>query len=121
MVFEGDDEWDTFHLAAVDDDGHPIAVVTFLERECPVRPGCFPARRLRGMAVATDRQGEGLGATLLAAGIERCRSEGIAVVWAHARVSAIGFYEANGMPADSDVYIYGDVQLPHRTAVVDLR
>jgi GNAT superfamily N-acetyltransferase len=129
VAFEGDDEWDTFHLAAVDpgdqgDPGEPrvVGVVTFLERECPCRPGVHPARQLRGMAVADDRQGEGLGAALLAAGVARCRDEGDAVVWAHARESAVGFYEAHGMTAEGDVYDHpvGDGTIPHRTVVLDL-
>ena len=120
VVFEGDDEWETVHLAAVEPDQRIVGVVTFLERACPVRPGVFPVRQLRGMAVATDRQGSGLGAQLLAAGLDRCRSEGVDLVWAHARVAALDFYLANGFTSESDVYVFGDVNLPHRTVVADL-
>jgi len=120
VVFEGDDEWDTFHLAAVEDDLTTVGVITFLERECPRRPGLHPARQLRGMAVATGQQGNGVGGALLRAGLERCRAEGAAVAWAHARVSAVSWYEAHGMPAEGDVYIFGDVRLPHRTVVLEL-
>ena len=95
-------------------------MVTFLERECPARPGVHPARQLRGMAVAADRQGTGIGASLLRAGLDRCRAEGAAVVWAHARVTAVSGYEAHGMSAEGDVYVFGDVHLPHRLVVVDL-
>lgn len=97
-----------------------MGVVTFLERECPARPGVHPARQLRGMAVAADRQGTGIGASLLRAGLDRCRAEGAAVVWAHARVTAVSWYEAHGMSAEGDVYIFGDVHLPHLLVVVDL-
>lgn len=102
----------------MDDDLTVVGVVTFLDRECPVRPGVFPARQLRGMAVAVDRQGEGLGARLLAEGVERC---GPALVWAHARLPAVGFYEAHGFTAEGDVYDHpvGDGTLPHRTVVLD--
>jgi len=71
------------------------------------------------MAVATDQQGNGVGAALLRAGLDRCWAEGAAVVWAHARVTAVAWYEAHGLPAEGDVYIYGDVRLPHRTVVVE--
>jgi GNAT superfamily N-acetyltransferase len=123
VAWEGDDEWETFHLAAVDDDLTVVGAVTFLDRECPRRPGTFPARQLRGMAVARPRQGTGLGAALLAAGVDRCRSEAVAVVWAHARLPAVGFYEAHGLDAEGDVYDHpiGDETLPHRTVVLDLR
>lgn len=120
VVFEGDDEWETFHLAAVDDDGATRAVATFLDRECPTRPGLHPARQVRGMAVAGDRQGTGLGAAVLAAGLERCRAEGAAVVWAHARLTAVGWYEAHGLPAEGEVYVHGDLHLPHRLVVREL-
>jgi predicted N-acetyltransferase YhbS len=120
VVFEGDDERDTFHLAAVDDDGTTVGIVTFLERECPLRPGVHPTRQLRGMAVATDRQGAGLGSALLRAGIERCRAEGVVVLWAHARLNVVPWYEAHGLAADGDVYVYGVMDLPHRLVVRDL-
>jgi GNAT superfamily N-acetyltransferase len=122
VAFEGDDEWDSFHLAAVDDDTTVVGVITFVERACPVRDGVYPARQFRGMAVAEGRQGEGVGRDLLAAGVDRCRDEGIAVVWAHARLSAVDFYTAHGMTAEGDVYDHevGDGTLPHRTVVLDL-
>ena len=120
VVFAGDDERDTFHLGAVDEDGTTVGIVTFLERECPNRPDVHPARQLRGMAVAADRQGEGLGTALLRAGIERCRAEGVAVVWAHARLAAVPWYEAHGLPAEGDVYVFGVMGLPHRLVVIDL-
>ncbi|MET0491000.1 MAG: GNAT family N-acetyltransferase [Acidimicrobiales bacterium] len=120
VVFAGDDERDTFHLGAVDEDGTTVGIVTFLERECPNRPDVHPARQLRGMAVAADRQGQGLGTALLRAGIERCRAEGVAVVWAHARLPAVPWYEAHGLPAEGDVYVFGVMGLPHRLVVTDL-
>jgi predicted N-acetyltransferase YhbS len=104
----------------VDEDGTTVGVITFLERECPGRPGVHPARQLRGMAVATDRQGEGLGSALLTAGIERCRADGVAVVWAHARLSAVPWYEARGLPAEGEGYVFGVMDLPHRLVVRDL-
>jgi predicted GNAT family N-acyltransferase len=120
VELDGDDEWETVHLATVEDDGTIVAVATFLDRECPLRPGVHPARQLRGMAVATERQGEGLGGELLAAGIERCREDGAVIVWAHARTAAVPWYEAHGLPAEGDEYVYGVMDLPHRTVVLDL-
>ena len=63
---------------------------------------------------------EGLGTALLRAGIERCRAEGVAVVWAHARLTAVPWYEAHGLPAEGDVYVFGVMGLPHRLVVTDL-
>ena len=123
MAWEGDDEHESFHLAAVDPDGTVVGVVTFLDRACPVRPDVFPARQLRGMAVSHERQGTGIGVALLDAGLARCRDEGVAVVWAHARESAVDWYEAHGMAGEGAGYDreVGDGSLPHRTVVVDLR
>jgi GNAT superfamily N-acetyltransferase len=105
----------------VDGDGTVVGIATFLERECPGRPGVHPARQLRGMAVAPGRQGEGLGAALLAAGVARCRADGAAVLWAHARLGAVPWYEAHGLTAEGEEYVYGVMGLPHRLVVLDLR
>jgi len=119
VVFEGDDEPTTVHLAVVDDDGSPVAVASLLVRPCPRRPDRVPARQLRGMAVTTDRQGEGLGARLLTAANDRCRAEGSAVLWAHARQVALGFYEAQGLRGEGEIYLHGDIQLPHRLVLCE--
>ena len=100
-----------------------VGVVSFLDRACPARPGRFPARQLRGMAVVPERRGAGIGAALLAAGIDRCRAEGVAVVWAHARETAVGWYEAHGLLPEGEVYDHpaGARALPHRIVVAELR
>jgi len=72
------------------------------------------------MAVAADQQGTGVGVALLRAGLDRCRVEGATVVWAHARETAVSWYEAHGLPAEGEVYIFGDMDLPHRLVVTDL-
>jgi GNAT superfamily N-acetyltransferase len=121
VAWPGDDERESFHLAAVEADGTVVGVVTVLDRMCPRRPGVFPARQVRGMAVATDRQGSGVGGALLAAAVDRCRAEGASVVWAHARERAVDWYEAHGMTPEGDVYDHpvGDETLPHRTVVLE--
>jgi len=75
------------------------------------------------MAVDDGRRGEGIGAALLAAGVDRCRREGAAVVWAHAREDAVEWYAAHGLLPEGDLYDHavGDRALPHRTVVRDLR
>ena len=122
VAWPGDEEWESFHLAAVEPDGTVVGVVTFLDRMCPRRPGVFPARQLRGMAVAADRQGTGVGTGLLAAGVERCRTEGAAVVWAHARETAVDWYAAHGLAPEGEVYDHpvGERTMPHRAVVLDL-
>ena len=55
-----------------------------------------PPWRLRGMATAPDRRGEGLGAAVLAALVAHCEQQGGAVLWANARTPALAFYERAG-------------------------
>jgi len=85
VVLPGDDDPETVHLAAVDDDGTVLGVGSFYRDD-----GCW---KLRGMAVEPDRQGSGAGRAVLEAAHERFRGE---LLWANVRDSAIGFYERMG-------------------------
>ena len=71
------------------------------------------AHQLRGMAIEPDRQGEGIGAHLLAAGIERCAAAGSELVWAHARSTALDFYVRHGFTVSGDEYIEPATGLAH--------
>ena len=51
------------------------------------------AWRLRGMATAEDRRGQGIGAALLDAVVDHVRAEGGRLLWCNARVPARAFYE----------------------------
>lgn len=78
--------------------------------------GLFPDGKgsalLRSMAVAPERQGEGIGAALISFAAAWAKSEGISAIEAEARVSAIGFYEACGFHPDEIEYSAHGV--PHR-------
>lgn len=52
--------------------------------------------RIRGMAVAPEARGEGLGRAVLAALLAHVRGEGGEAVWCNARTTAAGFYTAHG-------------------------
>jgi GNAT superfamily N-acetyltransferase len=52
--------------------------------------------RLRGMATAEERRGEGLGGAVLDAIVSHAASQGGALIWCNARVRAIPFYERGG-------------------------
>ena len=59
----------------------------------------FPGKgvwRLRGMAVAADRQGQGLGRLILDACHAHIRSVGGGQLWCNARCSAKAFYDKAG-------------------------
>ena len=90
-----DDVAGTFHLAVLDDDGDPVGVIT-LTPSAPDFDARTPAYRLRQMAVAPDRQGEGIGGLLFSAGVTRLRAQ----EWrpcGPSPATRLGFYLAHGM------------------------
>lgn len=111
VVFDGDDASGTVHLG-LRDGLEIVGVSTWLRRPCPVLPSDTD-RQLRGMAVATSRQSQGLGAVLLAGGIDRARADGATVVWANARDTAIDFYVRNGFTVEGDGFVDPTTELPH--------
>jgi GNAT superfamily N-acetyltransferase len=117
--FDEDGEATTFHIGWRDDAGEVIAVATFVARPCPGRPD-HRGVQLRGMAVDPASQGTGLGRLLMLAAVEQLRGEGVAVLWAKARDTAVGFYERLGMHAEGDGYVTPDTGLPHHTVILDL-
>jgi N-acetylglutamate synthase-like GNAT family acetyltransferase len=76
--------------------------------------------QLRGMAVAHRLQGSGVGATVLAAGIERARISGCAYVWARARDNALYFYERRGFETVGDQFVDDATGLGHHLVVQTL-
>jgi GNAT superfamily N-acetyltransferase len=93
--------------------------------------GCasvFPSRyedepkawQLRGMAVAAGMQGAGIGAQVLLGAIDVVRDAGAPLLWAHARVTALGFYERLGFDVVGDEYLHGPLELPHKTIKLGL-
>ena len=67
-----------------------------------------PAWQVRGMAVAPDCRGGGVGRKLLAAIEEVVRGSGHPLMWCNARVPAIAFYERMGWRVVSDEF-----EVPH--------
>jgi GNAT superfamily N-acetyltransferase len=114
--FAQDRDASTIHLAVRDDAGAVIAASTWTPRPFPDAPG-EPAVQLRGMAVLAEHRGRGIGAAMLAAGIEDARRRGAALVWANARDSALGFYVANGFTVSGDGFQTTDTDLPHHRVV----
>jgi GNAT superfamily N-acetyltransferase len=109
--FDGDELPTTFHLGVLLDDDL-VAVSTWLERPYPDRPAEH-GFQVRGMATAPEHRGEGHGARLLAAGLDRCASAGAMLVWAWARDSALPFYIAHGFAAVGLGYIDLTTGLAH--------
>lgn len=112
-----DDRRGTFHLGVVDDGGAVLAVGSFSPQPCDAAPG-RRAVRLRGMAVEPSLQGRGLGALLLRAAVDRLRADGVEVLWAHARDTALAFYVREGFtPVGAS---FDEIGIPHTTVVRDL-
>ena len=112
VVFDGDDDPTTFHLGIRATNGEVVAISTWLERPCPIDPD-RPAHQLRGMAIDPELQGGGLGSQLLGAGISACAERGSELVWAHARSTALTFYERHGFSVCGDEYVDPATGLPH--------
>ncbi len=111
VEFDGDEDPGTLHLGLEDGD-ELVAVSTWLWRPCPVSPTAAD-RQLRGMAVEPARQGTGVGAELLAAGVSRAWADGATTVWANARDTALEFYRHRGFEVVGDGFVDQATGLPH--------
>ena len=105
MLSEADlvDEPGAFYVAVYDDIDDVVGVATFLSEPHPARPG--PNQwRLRGMASAPTRRGEGFGAAALTRGVDEAVARGGVLIWANARTPAVPFYEAHGFVAEGEEF-----------------
>jgi len=74
--------------------------------------------QLRQMAVLPDWQGQGVGRELVRAAVEGAREAGGRQLLAHARESAVPFYERLGFEVEGAPFV--QVGLPHRTVSLRL-
>lgn len=93
-----------------------IGTSSWFMKECPENPG-KSAIQLKGMAVADELQGAGLGALLIDAGLALANERGAAIAWARARDSAMGFYERLGFASTGDGFVDGPTAMPHHIVV----
>jgi ribosomal protein S18 acetylase RimI-like enzyme len=90
-IFSGDDDPDTLHLAAKDDQGRILGVASFYQAghsEVPSKQ-CM---QLRGMATHPDVRGLGYGKALVLEALRYFREKGQDAIWCNAREIAITFY-----------------------------
>lgn len=118
VKWHGDDEATTVHLGA-SVDGRIVAISTWLVTPDPVSPE-LRSMQLRGMATDPASSGRGLGRTLLRTGLERAEADGFERVWANARITALGFYEAAGWTTTGPAFDTSATGLPHRHVHLDL-
>lgn len=101
-----EEEWDgrdddSWHWLATD--GQEVAIGT-----CRL----LPDGQIGRMAVLTQHRGQGVGAALLEAAVEKARHLGMDQVYLHAQTHALGFYEGLGFKAQGDEFM--DAGIPHR-------
>jgi GNAT superfamily N-acetyltransferase len=107
----------TQHLGAFDD-GIAVGCATVFPSPYEADQGAW---QLRGMAVAPDRRGTGVGRLVLAAAIDLVRAAGATSLWANARVAALPFYSAMGFEVVSEEFRYGPAELPHNRILLPFR
>lgn len=108
---------DVVHLG-ITREGSAIATSTWFMKDCAEAPG-RPAMQLKGMAVDDALQTSGLGARLVAAGLDLARERGAEIAWARARDSALGFYVNLGFVTAGDGFIDEPTGMPHHIVVRD--
>lgn len=86
---------DALWCAAYDDAGEVVGTGT-VSRDSPLWAPDQPAWRVRAMAVAPDRRGQGIGSAVLAALLDHVRSHGGGLTWCNARIPAQGVYARAG-------------------------
>lgn len=111
--FDGDES--AVHLGVMVD-SDVVAVSSWFDRRHPDRPA-LAGVQLRGMAVEPSLAGTGLGSLLLAAGVERMRSDGAGLVWARARDTALDFYTSRDFEVFGEGYVDLSTGLPHHDVI----
>lgn len=109
----GDDIGDAVHLAALDDDGTVSGTCFIYLAPCPWRPDDRPSWRLRSMATAPERRGNGIGAAMLDAAIGYIAAHGGGVLWLQARERAVSLYARGGLVGESGIFLDADQSIPH--------
>ena len=119
VVYPEDDLAETVHLGIRAADGTLVATSSWT----PKALDAFPDRhavQLRGMAIATEMQGAGIGGLLFETAVARWRDAGFDLAWARARDSALGFYAKHGCRVVGDGFVDDTTRLPHHVVVREL-
>lgn len=103
--FSGDDAPTTRHFGAYRDEAL-LGVASVYRAELPEQSG-VPAIQLRGMAVAPDLRGSGIGRQLIQACVDFTRDNGVGLLWCNARLTALEFYRKLGFEI-----IGGEFEIP---------
>jgi GNAT superfamily N-acetyltransferase len=115
VTFAQDDRPGTFHVGARLG-GRVVGTSTWAIEPWPDEPGT-PAIRIRGMAVDQQLQGTGCGVALVDEGMRRAAALPVALVWATARDTVLGFYERCGFDVVGEGFVDGTTALAHHTVI----
>lgn len=102
-MFPGDEAATARHFGAFLD-GRLVGVATIHFALLLDRPDFDPAYQVRGMAVAEDVRGRGIGSALLVACIEEAVGCGAQWIWCNARTPAAGLYARHGFQVQGGVF-----------------
>lgn len=94
----------TIAFAAFDDCA-VVGTALVLPEPLPEKPGRSGAWRLRGMATAPERRGQGIGAMVIAEVITQLREQGAELLWCNARTPARAFYERAGFAVIGEPWV----------------
>ncbi|SHN65345.1 Predicted N-acyltransferase, GNAT family [Geodermatophilus obscurus] len=104
VVWAGDDDPATVHLAARTPDRRVVGVARLSPAPCPWRPEARAPWQLRGMATDPAVRGAGAGRALLGACLAAVAQRGGDLVWCDARTTAARFYERAGFTVVTGEY-----------------
>jgi GNAT superfamily N-acetyltransferase len=110
----GDDLPGGVHIGVRDDDGTVLGTCVVFPDPCPwLLPDAQDAWRLRQMATAPDRRGQGIGALVLDGAVDYVRAQCAPLIWCHARETAVGFYARHGFTGFGEIFIDPEHPIPH--------
>ena len=93
LIYPNDDLASTLHLGIFESEQLLGVCSLFDQRESNIPQGYW---QLRGMAVALDYQGQGLGERLIKQGKTVLQQQGVRGIWCNAREPVIPFYQRQG-------------------------
>lgn len=107
LVYPGDDDSSSVHLAWRDRDGLIVSAVSLFDE--PVPGTDAPAWRIRGMATLPEYRSRGLGGELLRRCLAHVRDQRPGPVWCNARTSAAGYYAKHGFEPLGETFEIPDI------------
>lgn len=100
--FDGDDDEQTFHLGAFEDNKLVSVASFFFEKHEAINEE--NQYRLRGMATLPEFQNQGRSNALLKMAFPLIKQNMTSLLWCAARTSAVGFYEKIGFEPMGEIF-----------------